>query len=86
MTIRLTQADEEEQFQEAYEEELRFDSADKLDITWKYDARYAQGWRREINLREGIYLQIDQTRSTERVIVDRPEREWPDAILTFLLF
>lgn len=85
MTIRLTQADEEEQFQEAYEEELRFDSADKLDITWKYDARYAQGWRREINLREGIYLQIDQTRSTERVIVDRPEREWPDAILTFLL-
>ncbi|MEM9091951.1 MAG: AraC family transcriptional regulator [Cyanobacteria bacterium P01_F01_bin.53] len=75
MTIRLTQDDVEEQYQEADEEALQFDPNDGLDITWKYDARFSQGWRREIELREGMYLYIDQSQATDRLIVESPEAE-----------
>ena len=85
MTIRLTEADVEEQFQEANEEELQFDPTDGLDITLKYDARFSQGWRREIDLREGICLSIDQTRSVDRILVDSTAYEAHYIYLRFLL-
>ena len=43
MTIRLTEAQLEEQFQEVETEELQFDPGDKLDVTQKYASRSAQG-------------------------------------------
>ncbi|MEM9220367.1 MAG: AraC family transcriptional regulator [Cyanobacteria bacterium P01_F01_bin.150] len=86
MTIRLTEAEVEEQFQEADEEELQFDPADERDITLKYDTRFAQGWRREIDLREdGIRLEIDQSQSKEHVIVDDSDRECHYVNCCFLL-
>ncbi|MEM7061669.1 MAG: AraC family transcriptional regulator [Cyanobacteria bacterium P01_B01_bin.77] len=85
MTIRLTQDDVYDQYQEADEEELQFDPSDELDITLKYDARFSQGWRREIELREGMYLSIDQSQSTDRLIVDSPDAEGLNIHFTFLL-
>lgn len=60
MTIELTDNDIEEQFQEAEEEQLQWDPSDELDITHKFGARISQGWRREVWLREGILLFVDQ--------------------------
>ena len=75
MTIRLTWDECEEQFQEASEEKLQFDPSDELDVTLKYDARYARGWLRRIDLREGIQLEIDKSQSTDSTIVNFPEYE-----------
>jgi AraC-like DNA-binding protein len=85
MTIRLTDDEVEEQYQEADEEVLQWDAADELDVTLKYDARFAQGWQRRIDLREGIHLIIDQSQSTDRTIVDCPEINYRNVRFYFLL-
>ena len=85
MTIRLTYADVEEQFQEADEEELQWNPTDELDVTWKYDDRFAQGWQRRIDLREGIRLRIDQSQSTDRVLIDFSEYECQSIACGFTL-
>lgn len=85
MTNRLTAEEVNEQFQEAEEEELRFDPSDELDITLKYDARFARGWLRKIDLREGIYMRIDRSRSTDRTIVDCPGSESRNVQCSFQL-
>ena len=74
MTIRLTEAELYEQFQEADEAKLLFDPIDKLDTTLKFDGRFAQGWQREIELREGIYLNIAQIQNEDRVMVNSLEQ------------
>lgn len=76
MTTRLTEDEFWEQFQEANEEQLQSDASDELDVTKKFDARIAQGWWREIWLREGIYLGINQAQHGDRTIVNYPEREF----------
>ena len=85
MTIRLTEAELEEQYQEADEEELQFDPIDKLDTTLKFDGRFAQGWERKIDLREGIELEISQIQNRERVIISHPEIETHCIRCQFLL-
>ncbi|MEM7061662.1 MAG: AraC family transcriptional regulator [Cyanobacteria bacterium P01_B01_bin.77] len=85
MVIRLTEYECEEQFQEANADELNWDPIDELDSTWKYDARFAQGWLRIIDLREGIALRIDQSQSTDRILIDSFEVECHYITCCFLL-
>lgn len=75
MTIRLTEDEFLCQFQEANEEQLRLDPSDKLDITYKFDARVARGYVRVVELREGIALHIHDTQYCETLLVDNPEQE-----------
>ena len=72
MTIKLTEAEFEEQLHAAGQKELQFDPFDKQDITWKHSARIAQGWLREIWLREGIYLKVEQCQHIDYVTISRP--------------
>ncbi|MEM9219977.1 MAG: AraC family transcriptional regulator [Cyanobacteria bacterium P01_F01_bin.150] len=86
MTIKLTIDEVDEQYQEADDEALQWDVGDERDITLKYDARFAQGWRRAIYLREDrICLEIDQSQSKDRVIVNGPDRECHYVNCSFLL-
>ncbi|MEM9276600.1 MAG: AraC family transcriptional regulator [Cyanobacteria bacterium P01_F01_bin.143] len=73
MTIKLTVDEVEEQFQEVNEEELNFDPTDELDITRKYDIQFDQGWRREIELREGVLLQIARSQTIDHIVVEYPD-------------
>lgn len=75
MTIRLTQAELEEQFQEAGEEELHFDPSDELDTTWKFMIQFVQGWQRRIDLRKGIHLEISQSQPSDFAIITNPACE-----------
>ena len=74
MTIKIKEEELYEQFQEA-EEELQWDAADELDVTYQFDARFSQGWRREIQLREGIWLRIDRHQPFDRLLINFPEQE-----------
>ncbi|MEM9008832.1 MAG: AraC family transcriptional regulator [Cyanobacteria bacterium P01_F01_bin.86] len=85
MTIRLTDAEVEEQYQEADEEELQFDPSDQLDITLKYDARFSQGWLRRIDLREGLRLEIDQSQAIDRLLMNCSDGEDSRIYCSFLL-
>ncbi|MEM8780045.1 MAG: AraC family transcriptional regulator [Cyanobacteria bacterium P01_G01_bin.49] len=76
MTIRLTEDEFFGQFQEADEEQLQWDASDDLDVTYKFDARMAQGWWRDIWLREGIYLGINKAQHGDRTIVNYSEQEF----------
>ncbi len=75
MTIRVNIDEFDEQFQEATEEKLQFDPTDKLDIAYKFDARFSTGWRREIQLREGILLTIDRHQLVDHINLKQFERE-----------
>ena len=75
MTIEITEDEIYEQFQEAGEEQLQWDPSDELDITYKFDARISQGWSREIRLREGIIIALDQHRLTDQWNVSTFEGE-----------
>ncbi|MEM6437523.1 MAG: AraC family transcriptional regulator [Cyanobacteria bacterium P01_D01_bin.115] len=70
MTIKLTW-DEFfiEQFQEAAAEK-QWDASDEQDITHQFDARFSQGWRRKIQLREGLSLHIDRHQLTDRLLIN----------------
>lgn len=75
MTIRLKGNEFDEQFQEADEEQLQWDASDELDIIYKSDTRITQGWRREIELREGIELIIDRHQLFDHLILKCSETE-----------
>lgn len=77
MTISLTNREFLEQFQEADKEELNFDPLDELDIVLKHSGRFAQGWRRHIQLREGILLLIGKEQNRERLLVENTEYAVP---------
>ncbi|MEM8780283.1 MAG: AraC family transcriptional regulator [Cyanobacteria bacterium P01_G01_bin.49] len=75
MTIRVTLDEFEEQFQEAAEEKLQWDTSDELDITYKFNARFSQGWSRKIRLRDGIVLCIDRHQPADHLLIDDPVGE-----------
>lgn len=85
MAIKLTEAEIEEQFQEAGEEELQWDPLDKLDITYKFDNRISNGWRREIQLREGTELHFDQHQINEQWSISTFEGERSIIWICFIL-
>lgn len=69
MTIRLTHSEFNEQFQAADEAETQRDPQDEADITYQFDARISQGWKREINLRDGISLHIDRHQLNDDLVM-----------------
>lgn len=77
MTLKLTQDEFFEQFQEADEEQFQWDLADALDVTYKYEAQIAQGWWRTIDLREGISLQIHESQNREHLQITYSEKVEP---------
>ena len=85
MTIELTWTQFEEQFQETDEKQLQRNPSDELDITCKFDAHISHGWRREIELREGLWLYIDRHQLTDRLILNCPEREADNFYCYFML-
>ncbi|MEM1281024.1 MAG: AraC family transcriptional regulator [Cyanobacteria bacterium P01_H01_bin.152] len=85
MTIKLTWNEFfTEQFQEAAEEK-QWDASDKRDVTYQFDARFSRGWRRNIQLREGLSLFIDHHRLTNQLIVNGSEGEAPAISCMFTL-
>ncbi|MEL7419867.1 MAG: AraC family transcriptional regulator [Cyanobacteria bacterium J06555_3] len=72
MTISLTWQEFLEQFQEA-DKELHFDPSDKLDLTLKHSGKLAQGWKRQIHLREGILVEIWKEKNCDRLVINTPE-------------
>ncbi|MGD1921025.1 MAG: helix-turn-helix transcriptional regulator [Pleurocapsa sp.] len=85
MTIKLTLDEFYEQFQEAEEEELQWDVLDDRDSTYKFDTRISHGWRREIELREGLWLFIDRHQQKDRLVIKNPEREKDEIYFCFML-
>lgn len=75
MTIKINIDEFDEQFQEAEEEQLQWNASDELDVTYKFDARFSQGWRREIHLREGISLTIDRHQPVDHLNLNCSEQE-----------
>ena len=85
MTIELTRDQFEAQFQAADEEQLQWDAADERDITYKFDAQISQGWRREIELRAGLWLNIDHHQQVDRLVIRDSEREAAFINFVFML-
>ena len=85
MTVSLNWRDYLGQFEESGHEELHFDAADKQDLTLRYPGKFTEGWIRAIGLREGMYLQIENTRNQDRLIVGLPDKVEP-LIWHFILF
>lgn len=85
MTIELTRDQFYEQFQAADEEQLQWDPSDERDITYKFDAHISQGWRREIELRAGLWLNIDHHQQVDRLVIRDSEREAAFINLIFML-
>lgn len=85
MTIKLTDAELKEQYQEADEEALQFDPTDKLDNTLKFNSKFSQGWERKIDLREGIELEISQIRNRDRMVLYHSATENDFICCQFLL-
>ena len=85
MTIELTKDQFYEQFQEANEEEIQWDSSDKLDITYKFDTQISEGWWRKIWLRKGIQLEINKAQHCDRIVVNYSETECPSVYCCFTL-
>lgn len=85
MTIRVKLDEFNEQYQEADEEQLQWDASDELDIAYKFDARFSQGWSRKIWLRDGIKLYISQMQNKDRLIIYDPELQDYDVEFNFWL-
>ena len=85
MTIKLTLDEFYEQFQETDEEQLQWDALDGRDITYKFDTRISNGWRREIELREGLWLFIDRHQQRDRLVIKNPEQENHEIYCGFML-
>ncbi|MGD1930413.1 MAG: helix-turn-helix transcriptional regulator [Leptolyngbyaceae cyanobacterium] len=85
MTIRLT--DDGlflEQWQTAPEE--KYDALDELDYICNFDTQVIQGWRREIDLREGISLVINHYRPKEPLqVIYQSERSLDEIKFSFAL-
>ncbi|MEL6326999.1 MAG: hypothetical protein AAFQ61_08870, partial [Cyanobacteria bacterium J06626_23] len=86
MTIKLTWDDFFiEQFREAAEKRLQSDASDTRDITYLFDARFSQGWRRKIQLRQGLNLFVDRHRPTDHLIINGSEGELPYVSCVFTI-
>lgn len=85
MTLQLTHSEFNEQFQAADQAATQWDPQDDADITYQFDAHISQGWRREIDLRDGMFLCIDRHQLTDNLlmIANQPEREEKHSINCF---
>ncbi|MEM7061674.1 MAG: AraC family transcriptional regulator [Cyanobacteria bacterium P01_B01_bin.77] len=85
MTIKLTKDEFWEQLKETDDDELQWDPSDDLDIVCKFDTRISQGWWREIELREELWLTIDRHRPTDRLMIVEPEEAIDAIYCVFML-
>lgn len=85
MTIELTDDEVNKQFQEAAEEQLQWDPSDQLDTIYKFDACISQGWRREICLRKGIALCLDQHNLKDQWLLNTPDKKTDTIMMCFKL-
>ena len=85
MTIKLTEDEFWGQFQETDEEQLQWNASNGLNNTLTFNSRLAQGWWRNIWLREGIYIGINQAQHSDRIIIKSPEREYHYVRCCFVL-
>ncbi|MBE9168873.1 helix-turn-helix transcriptional regulator [Pleurocapsales cyanobacterium LEGE 06147] len=53
------------------------DPSDDLDTTWIFPKSLGEGFIREIQLREGLWLAIERFQLRDRLLIDCPEREHP---------
>ncbi len=85
MTIKIELDKSEENFLEVDAEPLQWDAADKLDLTYNVNVSFAQGWRRIIQLRDGIWLTISRYQPVDRLILNKPGKESPFVHCMFTL-
>lgn len=77
MAIALSHQAYCELFEEVDQTQQYCDPSDDLDITWKCPKQLGEGWVREIQLREGLSLWVENSRQYNDVIVEFPEDERP---------
>ncbi|MEH2180209.1 hypothetical protein [Nostoc sp.] len=77
MAIALSHQAYCELFEEVDQTQQYCDPIDDLDITWKCPKQLGEGWVREIQLREGLSLWVENSRQNNDVIVEFPEDERP---------
>ncbi|MEM7061672.1 MAG: AraC family transcriptional regulator [Cyanobacteria bacterium P01_B01_bin.77] len=85
MTIKIKIDEFDEQFQEVDDEQLQWDASDELDNTYKFDARFSQGWRRSIQLRDGICLEIDRHQPIDHLFLKDSGEEVDEILCAFTL-
>ena len=85
MTIQLTLDQFHEQLIETDETELQWDTSDKQDVTYKFDTHISEGWWREIELREGLSLDIDRHQPVDRLIIEQADSEKRHIHFAFML-
>ncbi|MEM9220369.1 MAG: AraC family transcriptional regulator [Cyanobacteria bacterium P01_F01_bin.150] len=85
MTIKLTEEEFYEQLEETEEEELEWDISDERDVTYKFDAQISQGWLREVDLRNGLYLYIDRHQLVDQITLNYLEQESHSIFCAFML-
>jgi AraC-like DNA-binding protein len=77
MAIALSQDDYWLLFQEIAEERQSSLVSDEFDITWKYPSQLGHGFRREIQLREGIQLTLSDYQHHDDIVTYVCDREHP---------
>ena len=85
MTIQLTLDQFYEQLIETDDSEIQWDTSDELDTTCKFDTRISQGWWREIELREGLLIEIDRHQPADRLTIEQADSEKRHIHFTFML-
>lgn len=85
MSIVVTIDEFFDQFQEIAEDSLQHDASDELDTTYKFDTRISQGWRREIHLREGIWLYLDRHQPADRLRLKNLDQKFDNIHCSFTL-
>lgn len=75
MTITLSQHDYWSLFQKA--EEQTVSGGDQFDVVFKYPEQLGRGYRRDIQLRDGLDLAIAHCQLHNPVTIQSPEREHP---------
>ncbi|MEH2290622.1 helix-turn-helix domain-containing protein [Nostoc sp.] len=53
----------------------RYDPSDEFDMLWQYPSQFGKGYSRDIQLRDGLGLLINNYQLHERLIIKVPERE-----------
>lgn len=78
MTLNLTFDEFDEQCKEADEAQLQWDPLDRLDVAYSINTSFCQGWKREVDLSEGLRLYFYSHQTREPWIVTTQEREVDD--------
>ncbi|BAY86123.1 transcriptional regulator [Calothrix parasitica NIES-267] len=74
MTIKISQSDYYQSMGETYQLSKN-SSIDKTDIICQYPQELGKGYYREIQLREGLQLAIENNQLHDDLIIECPERQ-----------